>query len=422
MVDRLPVVIDCGTGYTKMGYGGNDRPQWTIPTYIATNADKAKGVKGIGVSKGSMADMDFFIGDEAFRLRDSERYLCSSPIEKGQIQSWDDMERYWHHCMYKYLRCDPEEHNVLLTEPPMNSPDNREQTAEIMFETFNVAGLHIGVQAVLALYGHLYGLDPSMAASMPALTGTVLDAGDGVTHIVPVADGFVIGSCIKEIPLAGKDVTQFIVDMLRDRQEPIPPECRLEAATTIKEKHAYIAKDLVKEFKKYDENSSKIKILEGNKPRSQEKWSIEIGHERFLAPEIFFNPEIFSERVSTPLPNLVDQCIQSSPIDYRRKLYENVVLSGGSTMFERFPERLQRDIKGIVDMRLQRAFDKSGSKPSDISVKVSSSSKQRYAVWFGGSVFSMGPLFKHVLHTKAQYEEIGPNIARSNALSAALGA
>ena len=39
------------------------------------------------------------------------------------------------------MRCDPEEHYVLLTEPPLNPPENREYTAEIMFETFNVPGL-----------------------------------------------------------------------------------------------------------------------------------------------------------------------------------------------------------------------------------------------------------------------------------------
>ena len=54
--------------------------------------------------------------------------------------------------VYRYLRVDPEAHNFIITEPPLNTPENREYTAEIMFETFNVPGLYIGVQAVLALY------------------------------------------------------------------------------------------------------------------------------------------------------------------------------------------------------------------------------------------------------------------------------
>ena len=43
------------------------------------------------------------------------------------------------------------------------------------------------------------------------LTGTVIDSGDGVTHVFPVSDGYVIGSCVRHIPLAGRDITKFIL-------------------------------------------------------------------------------------------------------------------------------------------------------------------------------------------------------------------
>ena len=72
-------------------------------------------------------------------------------------------------------------------------------------------GLYIGVQAVLALIS-ASGLNTGVS-----YTGTVLDSGDGVTHIIPVADGFVINSCIKHIPLAGSNMTNFIANMLRER-------------------------------------------------------------------------------------------------------------------------------------------------------------------------------------------------------------
>lgn len=78
-----------------------------------------------------------------------------------------------------------------------------------MFETFNAKGLYIGVQAVLAL------ISSSGVGDNVSYTGTVLDSGDGVTHIIPVVDGFVINSCIKHIPLAGRNMTSFISDMLR---------------------------------------------------------------------------------------------------------------------------------------------------------------------------------------------------------------
>ena len=70
------------------------------------------------------------------------------------------------------LRVDPEAHNFILTEPPLNTPENREYTAEIMFETFNVPGLYIGVQAVLALYAGFAAANNSGKVSMFSHGGT----------------------------------------------------------------------------------------------------------------------------------------------------------------------------------------------------------------------------------------------------------
>ena len=81
-----------------------------------------------------------------------------------------------------------------------------------MFETFNVKGLFIGVQATLALYAQICGPGKdSNAIKQEDLTGTVIDSGDGVTHVFPVSDGYVIGSCVRHIPLAGRDITKFIL-------------------------------------------------------------------------------------------------------------------------------------------------------------------------------------------------------------------
>merc|ERR1712078_211429 len=141
------------------------------------------------------------------------------------------MEKLWQRCIFKYMRAEPENHYMLLTEPPLNTPENREYTAEVMFETFNVPGLYIAVQAVLALAASW----TSKNVKERTLTGTVIDSGDGVTHVIPVAEGYVIGSCIKHIPIAGRDITAFVQQLLRDRESHIPPEQALEVAKRIKE-------------------------------------------------------------------------------------------------------------------------------------------------------------------------------------------
>jgi actin-related protein 3 len=318
--------------------------------------------------------------------------------------------------MFEYLRCEPEEHFVMLTEPPLNPPENREYTAEIMFETFNVPGLYIAVQAVLALAASW----TSKQVSNRSLTGTVIDSGDGVTHVIPVSDGYVIGSCIKHIPLAGRTITQFIQQLMRERKEPVPAEDSLEVAKRVKEMYCYVCPDLVKEYQKYDKTPEKFfKTYTGVKKPTGQAWSCDVGYERFLGPEVFFNPEIFSSEFTTPLPDVVDESIMKCPIDVRRGLYKNIVLSGGTTMFKDFGSRLQRDIKKNVDARmlaniarLSTMSSMGAAPPPEIEVNVISHHLQRYAVWFGGSMLSSTPEFYRVCHTRAQYEEEGPRIAR----------
>ncbi|KAI8871152.1 putative ARP3-actin related protein [Ramicandelaber brevisporus] len=457
--DAPAVVLDNGTGYTKMGFAGNSDPQYVIPTAIATKTDTASGARagpavpprpaflgggggGIGgsgssigrasagnlASKRGIEDLDFYIGDDA--ITNSMTYALSYPIRHGTIDNWDHMERYWEQCIFKYLRCEPEDHYFLLTEPPLNPPENREQTAEIFFESFNVPGLYIAVQAVLAIAASW----TSEKSQGRALTGTVIDSGDGVTHVIPVAEGYVIGSSIKHIPIAGKDITLFVQQMLRDHQEQgIPPADSLEIARRIKEEHMYVCQDMAKEFKKYDQEPDRyFKAIEMVNSVTRASYTVDVGYERFLAPEIFFNPEIVSSDFLTPLPEVVDGVIQSSPIDVRRGLYKNIVLSGGSTMFRNFNNRLQRDIKRIVDARQrlseQRAATSSrfGLAPgvaaagTAIEVNVISHPKQRHAVWFGGSLMALTDQFYQYSHTKADYEEYGPSVARHNRVLSSL--
>jgi actin-related protein 3 len=136
------------------------------------------------------------------------------------------------------------------TEPPLNPPENREQTAEIFFESFNIKGLYIAVQAVLALAASW----SSNRVTDRTLTGTVIDSGDGVTHVIPCAEGYVIGSAIKHIPIAGRDISQFVLNILRERGEvsAVPSEDHLRLASKVKEDYSYVCQDIVKEFRKYD--------------------------------------------------------------------------------------------------------------------------------------------------------------------------
>ncbi|CAC5412302.1 ACTR3 [Mytilus coruscus] len=404
------VIIDCGTGYTKMGYAGNTEPQFIVPSAIAVKESASVGDKAIQRLGKGVEDLDFFIGDEALS---ATSYSVKWPVRHGIIEDWDLMERYMEQVIFKYLRAEPEDHYFLLTEPPLNTPENREYTAEIMFESFNVPGLYIAVQAVLALAASW----TSRQVGERTLTGTVIDSGDGVTHVIPVAEGYVIGSCIKHIPIAGRDITYFIQQLLREREVGIPPEQSLETAKAIKERFSYVCPDIAKEFAKYDADPSKwMKKFEGMNSITRQKFAVDVGYERFLGPEIFFHPEFSNPDFITPISEVVDTVIQNCPIDVRRGLYKNVVLSGGSTMFKDFGRKMQRDVKRVVDARLKISEELSQGriKPKPIDVQVITHHMQRYAVWFGGSMLASTPEFYKVCHTKADYDEYGPSICRHN--------
>lgn len=268
-----------------------------------------------------------------------------------------------------------------------------------MFESFNCAGLYIAVQAVLALAASW----TSSKVQDRSLTGTVIDSGEGVTHVIPVAEGYVIGSSIKSIPIAGRDITYFVQSMLRDRGEP---DSSLKTAEKIKEDYCYVSSDIVKEFARFDKEPDRFARHVVNYANGKSAM-VDIGYERFLAPEIFFNPEIYSSDFLTPLPNIVDTVIQTSPIDVRRGLYKNIVLSGGSTLYKDFGRRLQRDIRQLVNTRIQASEAKSnGAKSGGLDVHVITHKRQRHGPWFGGSLLSQTPEFRTYCHTKQGLSDI----------------
>lgn len=251
------------------------------------------------------------------------------------------------------------------------------------------------MQAVLALAASW----TSSKVQDRSLTGTVIDSGDGVTHVIPVAEGYVIGSSIKSIPIAGRDITYFVQSLLRDRGEP---DSSLKTAQEIKEEHCYVCPDIVKEFSRFDRDPTRFAQHPVLQPGGR-KVTVDVGYERFLAPEIFFNPEIYSSDFLTPLPVVVDGVIQSSPIDVRRGLYKNIVLSGGSTLYKDFGRRLQRDIKHLVDNRIRASEVRSGgARSGGLEVQVITHKRQRHGPWFGGSLLGQTPEFRSYCHTKAE--------------------
>ena len=139
--------------------------------------------------------------------------------------------------------CGCNQHPVLLTEPPLNPRENRDTAAQILFETFNVPALYTSVQAVLSLY------------ASGKTTGLVLDSGDGVSHAVPVFQGFAIPNSIRRIDVAGRDVTEHMQQLLRKSGRVFHTSAEKETVKNIKETTGYVALDPAKEEKDWSGSS-----------------------------------------------------------------------------------------------------------------------------------------------------------------------
>jgi len=388
MADLAPVVCDNGTGYVKAGFGGDNFPRHYFPSIVGRPLLRAnfKGDK-----KSNVELKDIMVGDECLGV---EEFLeIKRPLENGQIRNWDDIIHIWDYVFDTKLQIDPTERKILLTEPPMNPKRNRQKMLENMFEKYKFPYCHVAIQAVLVLYAQ--GLN----------TGVVVDTGDGVTHVIPVFQGYSLPNVTRRLDVAGRDITRYLIKLLQLRGYSLTAGSDFETVRRLKELFCYCALDTKKEQDLAAETTTlveKFTLPDGR--------VISIGRERFQAAEILFRPELLGMDV-VGVAEAVFSAINAADIDLREEFYRHIVLSGGTSMLAGFPSRLEKDVTDIYVERILKG-DRGRLKKSKIKIKIEDPPRRKNIVFMGGSVLAnlMKDVTEEFWYKRSDWEEMGPSI------------
>ncbi|XP_072904658.1 actin-like protein 7B [Hemitrygon akajei] len=356
------VVIDLGTGYCKAGYAGQPRPSVVLSSVVGRPVQMS--------AKTGDNRQENFVGEEL--TTSVPKLKVVNPVKRGIVVDWDGVEAIWAYIFHKAMKIPPEDHAVMVVDTPLSPATNREKMAEILFETFSIPAMHVAYQSVLSLYS--YG----------RTTGLVVECGHGVTHAVPVHEGYNMPYETRRAEYGGADLNDYLLRLLN------------EAGTRFTEKELHIVEDIKKKccrtavnFEEELNQEANENVLEYELPDGH---VITVGKERSRCPEALFNPSIMGSKepgIHALAMHSLDMCDSKLQCD----MYSNIFLCGGSTMFEGFADRLQKEMS-----KMEKGVNPTVHRHPD----------RKYSVWLGGSIMSSLKSFQQLWVRKREYEERGP--------------
>lgn len=282
----------------------------------------------------------------------------------------------WKHMYDHNLKLKPSDGPVMLTEPALNPLANRQQIIEVFFEHLNVPAFYMSVQGVLALF----------AAGFT--TGFVLSSGAGVTQSIPIFEGYCLPHGVLQLDLAGKDLTNFLMMLLKDHGIMLLSTADKRILADIKETCCYVAVNYEEEKNKKADSLEKVYQLPDGK-------MVKLQEELFHCPEALFSPML----LNLSAPGIDKMCVSSimkCDSDLRSSFFSNIILSGGSTTFPGLDKRLVKEVAKLA--------------PANTPVQVISPPERKISVWMGGSIVASLSAFQDMWITAAEFKEVGPNI------------
>ena len=369
---KVPIVVDLGTSEIKGGFSGQEIPKFCFPNYIGELKNKKKYDE---------TQKKFYVSDQCNKF--AGNLIIHSPIEHGVFTNKDDISLIFNY-IYSTLGLNEEqikEHPILISEPIHNEDKNRENIAEILFEKFGVSNLIFGSQPILSLFSTSY------------TTGVILESGDAITQVCASYEGYLIPSSCYRYDYGGRDVTNVLKVLIQSNNYNF--NCTssndMKIFKNIKEKQCYL--HVMKDWKDnlggdFSSITSEFILPDGNK--------IQLRDEKILAPEILFNNKLnFSEY--QPFHEMVFSSIKNADINIKGELVENVILSGGNTLFRGMKERMEYSLEKILPKKMM------------IKIRMSSNYPQ-LSCWNGGNIISSLSSFRKMLVTKNDWTEQGKKI------------
>ncbi|XP_078533996.1 actin-like protein 7B [Lissotriton helveticus] len=356
------IIIDFGTHHCKAGYAGDHKPTYVVSTTVGKHLQ--------ATAKTGDNRKESYVGQE---LLNTELHLkLVNPLQHGIVVDWNCVQDILEYIFKKEMNIAPEEHAALVSDPPLGPITNREKYSEMMFEVFGSPAIHIANQSILSMYS--YG----------RISGLVIETGHGVSYVVPIHEGYMVPNLTKRVDYAGSDVSKYLKQLLNDAGHSFTDE-DLPMMDYMKKKCCYVSLDLDYEMGlPLSDYMVDYELPDGH--------IITVSKERFLPSEVLFYPSLLA--VNQPgLHTLAIGSINRCGAGLRQEMLGNILLCGGSTVLEGFPERFLGE--------MNKAF------PDEVPI-VEASSERKYAVWTGGSVLASLKSFQQLWVSKEEYDEQGP--------------
>lgn len=324
-------------------------------------------------------------------------------MKDGMVDNWDLFEEVLDYTYAKVIQSKSEFHPVLFSEASWNVRNNRERLTELMFEKYKVPAFFLVKNAVLAAFAN------------GRATALVVDSGATHTSAVPVHEGYVLTQAVVKAPIGGDFLSRQCRQYLEGQGLDLSPAYLVQAKEVVKDREpprftprtmpdrltsswqAYMSKALMQDFQAsnvqvleapFDERSAaQIPAVHYEFPSGYHQ---DFGSERFKLAESLFENQMLGAG------SLAHTSIGMCDTDVRMALYGSIVVTGGNTLLQGYPERLNRDLS-------MRA-------PSNTRLKMISANgtvERRFGAWIGGSILASIGTFQQMWISAQEYEEAG---------------